>query len=322
MAGRIRTIKPELLEDDVVGDLSDAAWRLWVSMFVLADDYGNVRASRRALAPGGRLDGDVMAALNELAACKGDRGGLVQLYEVRGQRYASICGWSKHQKIQRPGKPRCPGPEEAEITDVVESLGKIPVTDRKDPAVGRNIPAAHRKDPATLRTDLRPTTTTYDQRPTTNEHDQRPVHDRDRVCVSDGRKQLATVPLTATDASVVKGVKQVFDYWRRYHPEEFLTPHPGLDEWIATEKRIARDGCTAESICKGIDGMHLDDWEGRERNLQLKHVVKDLASVQRFIRIAEAADKPALSEATRKSITAGQKWLERTGTDDDGEVPF
>ena len=45
MAGRIRTIKPELLEDDATAGLSDSAWRVFVSMLLLADDYGNLRAN-------------------------------------------------------------------------------------------------------------------------------------------------------------------------------------------------------------------------------------------------------------------------------------
>ena len=44
MSGRIRTIKPELLDDAVTAGLSDMAFRLFVSSIVLADDYGRLRA--------------------------------------------------------------------------------------------------------------------------------------------------------------------------------------------------------------------------------------------------------------------------------------
>ena len=50
MAGRIRSIKPELLEDEKAAALSDAAWRLFVSSWLLADDYGCFRAGPRYLA--------------------------------------------------------------------------------------------------------------------------------------------------------------------------------------------------------------------------------------------------------------------------------
>ena len=56
MAGRIRSIKPELLDDEVAAGLSDAAWRLFVSSWILADDHGCFRAGARYLAPQGWPD--------------------------------------------------------------------------------------------------------------------------------------------------------------------------------------------------------------------------------------------------------------------------
>lgn len=44
---RIRTLKPEILEDARTAGLSDAAFRLFVAMIVLADDHGNLRADDR-----------------------------------------------------------------------------------------------------------------------------------------------------------------------------------------------------------------------------------------------------------------------------------
>lgn len=107
MAGRIRTLKPELLEDAKTAGLSDTAFRLFVSAILLADDYGNLRAEPGYLRgqiwwkrePSAAFD----AALDELAP-------LVALYEVNGQRYGHIRGWTKHQRVDRPGKPRCPPP--------------------------------------------------------------------------------------------------------------------------------------------------------------------------------------------------------------------
>lgn len=112
--GRIRTVKPEILEDDVTAALSDGAWRLFVSLFLLADDYGNLRANPRQIAGQAfwaRPDADIVAMLDELATA-----GLVAIYSVRGQRYAAIKGWSKHQKVDKPGKPHCPPPEEADAS--------------------------------------------------------------------------------------------------------------------------------------------------------------------------------------------------------------
>lgn len=50
MAGRIRTLKPEMLEDAIIAELSDTAFRLFVGMILLADDAGRLRADSRYLA--------------------------------------------------------------------------------------------------------------------------------------------------------------------------------------------------------------------------------------------------------------------------------
>ena len=45
MSGRIRTIKPELLEDEKTASLSDSEFRVFIGLLLLADDYGNFRAN-------------------------------------------------------------------------------------------------------------------------------------------------------------------------------------------------------------------------------------------------------------------------------------
>jgi len=112
MARRIRSIKPEILEDIKTASLSHEAFRLFVSMICLADDYGATRADARFLsaqvfwgAPV-KLSG-VTAAMDELSAAN-----LVLFYEVRGQRYAQLIGWNKHQRVDHPGKPQVPRPDD------------------------------------------------------------------------------------------------------------------------------------------------------------------------------------------------------------------
>lgn len=154
---RIRTLKPEILEDAVTAGLSNAGFRLYVAGILLADDFGNLRADvellralvfrTRTLETGiafllGKLsslveraatliepafptlssefremalearsykDDDVEAARNEIEAS-----GLWFPYTVRGQHYASIRNWKKHQKVDHPGRPRVPPPDEAD----------------------------------------------------------------------------------------------------------------------------------------------------------------------------------------------------------------
>jgi hypothetical protein len=129
MAGRIRTIKPELLEDSAIAELSHNAFRLFIGAILLADDYGNLRADPRYLEGqafwGCAAERPIDALLAELAEKD-----LLTRYTVRGQHYAAIRGWAKHQKVDHPGKPRVPGPKKADETATLgnprETLANIP----------------------------------------------------------------------------------------------------------------------------------------------------------------------------------------------------
>lgn len=122
MAGRIRSIKPEILEDDKTAALSDSAWRVFVSSFLLADDHGNFRASPAL------VDGHIFWASRKpresVANILGTlaRVGLITLYQVRGQPYAKINGWPKHQKVDKPGAPRMPRCEDGVLIGDFESF--------------------------------------------------------------------------------------------------------------------------------------------------------------------------------------------------------
>lgn len=127
---RIRTLKPEILEDEMTAGLSDGAFRLFVAMIVLADDHGNVRAeerwlegqvwwSRRFAEVRGEIP-RVAEILRELSEAL-----LIELYEVRSQFYAHIRSWEKHQRIDNAGKPRVPGPSESS-RNFAEFRGEIP----------------------------------------------------------------------------------------------------------------------------------------------------------------------------------------------------
>lgn len=114
MSRRIRSIKPEILDDERTAGLSHVAWRLFVSALVLADDQGNLRAGATYLA--GQVfhtveatRAEVRAAVVELVSAD-----LWRVYVVRGQEYAHIRGWTKHQRIDNAGKPKVPGPSEAD----------------------------------------------------------------------------------------------------------------------------------------------------------------------------------------------------------------
>lgn len=122
MSGRIRTIKPELIEDEKTASLADDEFRLFIGLFLLADDFGNFRANPVWLQgqvfwcrTTSRDPREMLATLSGLS--------LIQLYEVHGQQYGHICGWSKHQKVDHPSRPRVPGPT-AKNTGKTDDVGQ------------------------------------------------------------------------------------------------------------------------------------------------------------------------------------------------------
>lgn len=130
---RIRTIKPEILEDEKTAALSDAGFRLFVAMIALADDYGNVRADSRWLL--GQVwwshkgSPRVAEFLRELS----DQS-LIDIYEVRGGTYCHLRGWDKHQRIDNAGRAKVPMPNDVDSKPYLENSatrGEIPRTSEK-----------------------------------------------------------------------------------------------------------------------------------------------------------------------------------------------
>lgn len=109
MSRRIRTLKPEILEDEKTAGLTDAEFRLFVSLILMSDDYGNFRAHEGYVhgviywSHLGRQQAETAVNMKKL-----ESKGLVKFYEDAGQGYGHIITWSKHQKVDRPGQRRIP----------------------------------------------------------------------------------------------------------------------------------------------------------------------------------------------------------------------
>lgn len=102
---RIRTIKPEWLEDERMAEASSDARVLSIALILLADDAGRGRLNRATAARCFPADPSTFdRAFAELS------GWFVERYEVRGQGYYAITNWAKHQRIDKPSKPRTPEP--------------------------------------------------------------------------------------------------------------------------------------------------------------------------------------------------------------------
>lgn len=110
---RIRTVKPEFWEDEVVGTLSRDARLLFIATWNLADDEGLLRWAPSYIKSsvfmydddiGTDRAGELMVELEKAGVVFPYRGGKAQ------QQLAVIPNFRKHQKINRPQPSRLPAP--------------------------------------------------------------------------------------------------------------------------------------------------------------------------------------------------------------------
>ncbi len=131
MAGRIRSLKPEYLDEEAIVTLSDAARVLYMALWSLADDHGNARAVPKYLAvqtwQDARREASIPDLLDELA-----RAGLAGTYATPVGQHVHLVAWTtRWQRIDHPGRPRYPLPPADVISGAyVNSLGPPRTTAR------------------------------------------------------------------------------------------------------------------------------------------------------------------------------------------------
>src|SRR5574343_550091 len=98
MSGRIRSIKPEWLEDEAMLSCSAEARVITNGLILLADDHGRGRGSVVYLSsrifPVAESTRTLANGLAELVKIR-----FVELYRLDGQTYYSIRNWTKHQRV-------------------------------------------------------------------------------------------------------------------------------------------------------------------------------------------------------------------------------
>ncbi|MBA2689038.1 MAG: hypothetical protein H0U64_13215 [Gemmatimonadaceae bacterium] len=139
---RIRSIKPEWLDDEMMAMASPEARVLSVALILLADDYGNGRAGAPLLSgrvfPGKSIE-VVTRSLIELVSFR-----YVRLYDLDGQRYFSIRKWAEHQRVDKPGVPKVPGPPTAYSADIT--------LETESQEIHENLPDSDENDSGTFPT--------------------------------------------------------------------------------------------------------------------------------------------------------------------------
>jgi hypothetical protein len=102
---RIRTVKPDYWTDERVGECSVSARLLFIACWNFADDHGGLdRSAKQLKAQAFPYDAiDCEPLVQELL-----NAGLLVEYAVDGKKYLHIKGFRKHQKVEKPAKPRIP----------------------------------------------------------------------------------------------------------------------------------------------------------------------------------------------------------------------
>ncbi len=124
---RIRTIKPDLYEDEALGRCCVQARFLFVGLISHSDDEGRQRGAARLVGANvlpydediGRVQIDKW--LGELA-----RERLIVLYIVGAQRYIAVRNWAKHQRVDHPRASALPAPDSPASKPIPEPLAKDP----------------------------------------------------------------------------------------------------------------------------------------------------------------------------------------------------
>lgn len=298
---RIRTLKPEWLEDERLVECSLAARVLSVGLILLADDYGNGRAGLRALAGRvGLTPDETQAALLELVAIS-----YVHVYEHEGQRYYSIRNWSKHQRVDKPGAALVPGPDgnrrsssrqcrdsavapenqgDSPSAQEVRTQGDSPSaaqpeTQGEDPSAPQVAGIAEEfPEPATVATVSRhcpgtavPDLDLYQDLDLDLDHDR--DLDRDQRA---GAREASPDGLTS---GVVNVWGAYVEAWRRHRgsgPEPKLTDaRRGLIKARLREHAAA----TLAAACRGV---WLSQWHREHNQTAIESALKDAAAVERF----------------------------------------
>ena len=223
MAGRIRTFKPELLEDPATAGLSDGAFRLLWGMMLQADDHGNLRVHPTQLAGAvfwarPKSSAEVADLLDELTAAS-----MIRCYRARGLTCAHLVGWKekghvRHQRVDHPSDPRVPTPDDEEAQEL--------------PPFGHFLANVSRESRESLAPDLRPPTS--DLRSRSRPADPRPA------LPADGQSL----------ALITEPPKPKFDFevlYKRYPRKE------GKSRGLKVCKREVRTQADYEALGKAID---------------------------------------------------------------------
>lgn len=130
---RIRSIKPEFWRSEDISSLDIPDRLLFIGLWSYVDDNG-VGQDRESLVAADLFADDLSRDPREtLARVSGglerlSEAGRIVRYTVDGRAYLAVTNWERHQRIDKPNKPRYPLPtsENAVLTDTLATPSRHP----------------------------------------------------------------------------------------------------------------------------------------------------------------------------------------------------
>jgi hypothetical protein len=268
---RIRTIKPELWTDELLGSLPIEVRLLFIGLISNADDEGRFRAHPRGVRAAVFPFDDISVEqvdnwLNHLA-----RKGRIVIYDdADGQRYGQVRKFKEHQQINRPTLSRLPAPPEKLPEPSVSPPGAVPESSRSTHC-GNGMEWNGME--------------------------------------GNGRGRDQDVEL-ALERSVSAGdVDRVIEHYRSHHPkaqpgkvERTKIRDRLADGYSVADLCRAIDGCHLSPFNQGQN-------ERGRRYDTLELIVRNSSQVQKFMEQSEQGAPPAVSERTLRNMRAMQNFL-------------
>ncbi len=276
MAARIRTVKPEFWQDELIGSLPMGAQLLYLGLISHADDEGRLRGSPlliRAQVFPYRLEAEVEEWLALLAEAN-----RIVRYVVDGQSYIAIPRFTDHQRIEKPKKSALPVPQKRAIRDESRTRPGH-VDDASGTHPGRNGMEGNGmewKGMEATRTEVRVEVVPVQEIlvPVEPDSDPRPTRVFDHWRKVMGKTNARTVFNEKRKEAVARALKT----WRE---EELLQ---------------AIDGCAASPF-------HMGENEDSKRYDDLELICRDDARIEKFIEMAREA-KPSKDMPSGCSVGA------------------
>lgn len=249
---RIRSIKPDIWEDEALAEVSTSARLLFIGLITQADDDGRLPGRSQWIARKVYpydyeiTPSDIEGWIDEL-----DRVKLIQYYEVEGKPYISLPSWDRHQSIDKRWRK-----------------------ESKFPPPPQEATARPRRDHGETSRDVQP-----------NDEENSPPDRIGGDRRGGDRKETAPADADAGKPAALSGakLKVEFDVWlAHYHEVTGRTSVTGSKTAKSSFKARRQEGKTVEQLKLATVGCHSDPWR-REKGHDIPETILRVSNVEGYI---------------------------------------